>query len=143
VTGTATCTPTRQADTAVVEGVLQVRGQVAECTWEMSDPRLSGPWTVTTNGDCHQLLTPGGTGQACVLWETIEAPGWTGSITTTVDASNHTVNHIVGVGTGPNAGWAFVGTNTSSEGFSGLLYQGPPPPPSASVASQPSPSPAG
>ncbi|MCP6768819.1 hypothetical protein NL529_28650, partial [Klebsiella pneumoniae] len=58
---------------------------------------------------------------------TLEAPGWTGSVITPQDRSGGFRAHIVMTGTGANAGWTFVGTNTP-EGWSGLLYEGDPPP---------------
>ena len=130
VTGTVACTVTTDWATTVVEGVEQLRGRVADCEWFASDPRMSGPFSLTQDMDCYE-----DSGWACVLWATFEGSGWTGSLVTPVDPSGIGTDHIIQTGTGANEGLVFVGTNTP-EGWSGLLYEGNPPP------SGPPPSPA-
>ncbi len=130
MTGTVACTVTTDWTTTIVEGVEQLRGRIGECEWFASDPRMSGPFSITQNMDCYE-----DSGWACVLWATFEGSGWTGSLVTPVDPSGIGTDHIIQTGTGANAGLTFVGTNMP-EGWSGLLYEGDPP------VSAPMPSPA-
>ena len=122
VTGTVACTVTTDWTTTMVEGVEQLRGRDADCKWFASDPRMTGPFSLTQDMDCYE-----DSGWACVLWATFEGSGWTGSLVTPVDPSGVGTDHIIQTGTGANEGLVFVGTNTP-EGWSGLLYEGDPPP---------------
>jgi hypothetical protein len=133
VTGTAACAVTTNWSTTIVDGVEQLRGRVADCEWFASDPRMSGPFSITQDMDCYELTSPE-TGRGCVLWATFEGSGWTGSLITPVDSAGIGTDHIIQTGTGANAGLTFVGTNTP-DGWSGLLYEGDPPP----MGPQPSP----
>ncbi len=122
VTGTVACTVTTDWTTTIVEGVEQLRGRDADCEWFASDPRMTGPFSLTQDMDCYE-----DSGWACVLWATFEGSGWTGSLVTPVDPSGIGTDHIIQTGTGANEGLVFVGTNTP-DGWSGLLYEGDPPP---------------
>ena len=109
-----------------MDGVEQHRGQVAECTYTASDPRVAEPTTNTSDWDCY-TLTPGNASQSCWGWGTLESPNWTGHGTIVTDDSGGFVTHVTMIGRGTNAGWTFIVTDTP-EGFSGLLYEGDPPP---------------
>jgi hypothetical protein len=126
VTGTVTCDVTTAFTTTIVGDVEQKRGEVRQCVWASSDPRISGPLTVTQDADCYTRVTAAGV-PACLWWGTFEAPGWTGSLITTTDPSGRFLAHIIQTGRGANAGLTFVGTN-NPEGWSGHLYEGDPAP---------------
>jgi hypothetical protein len=62
VTGTATCPTVEEGTTTIVDGVVQHRGMVAECSYTSSDPRVGEPTTNTSDWDCY-ALTPASAGQ--------------------------------------------------------------------------------
>ena len=126
VTGTASCPTVDPGTTTTVDGVEQVRGRVAECTFTSSDPRVAEPTTNNVNLDCFEL-TPAGAGESCWGWGSLESPNWTGYGTIVTEDSWGFVSHVTMIGRGTNAGWTWIVTDTP-EGFSGLLYEGDPPP---------------
>ena len=129
VTGTVACLPRTEGTPSTVDGVVQVRGLVLDCTLTMSDPRVSGTAARTYNEDCHP-------GVGCVTWGSVEATlgdgTWVGSFDGIVDASRQAATYNVFEGTGTYAGWTYVAQATGGLGepvtVVGLLYQGPPPP---------------
>jgi hypothetical protein len=125
VTGTASCPTVDPGTTTTVDGVEQHRGQVAECTYTSSDPRVAEPTTNTSDWDCY-TLAPNSASHSCVGWGTLESPNWTGYGTIVTDDSEGFVTHATMIGKGTNAGWTFIVTDTP-QGFSGLLYEGDPP----------------
>ena len=126
VTGTASCPTVDPGTTTTVDGVEQVRGRVAACTYTSSDPRVAEPTTNSVNLDCFEL-TPAGAGESCWGWGSLESPNWTGYGTIVTEDSWGFVSHVTMIGRGTNAGWTWIVTDTP-EGFSGLLYEGDPPP---------------
>ena len=55
MTGTASCPTVDPGTTTTVDGVEQVRGRVAECTYTSSDPGVGEPTTNNVNLDCFEL----------------------------------------------------------------------------------------
>ncbi len=116
--------------TPVQDGAIQrTRDVVATCTVTMSDPRVSGTATVSSNYDC---LAEAG----CITWGTQELVGpdgsWTGTYTGTIDAAFTERGFTALNGTAGYEGLTFI-VHTSAPldeapRVVGIIYEGDVPP---------------
>ncbi len=104
--GSSTC-PVHYSSTNTEWGIQQQRGVTIECNDEMSDPRVSGPLTITYDRDCYPWL-------GCVEKGTFRLAGPDGNWIGTYTASSSHLDEVsmlgtrVGEGTGAYAGWVYI-----------------------------------
>ena len=90
------------------EGIAEQRGVTSECSDEMSDPRVSGPMTITFDSDCYPWL-------GCVQKGTFDLAGpdgdWVGTFTASGPHRDEGVSQLgtrLGEGTGAYEGWVYI-----------------------------------
>lgn len=131
VSGTGSCQFVPPGTSVNIEGVRRDQAGFA-CSWEMSDPRVSGPGEGTWSIACWNG------NEICLYWGdmTITGPDgtWAGAFQGQDASSLDTLGHgfvalqQVLEGTGAYAGWTYIAHllfNYSTMTADGIIYEGP------------------
>jgi hypothetical protein len=138
VTGANDCSTSRTEGTESPESPpYGLTGQVQDCTYVLSDPRVSGPGTVEINVETWDPTVVTAYGTNMLLWggQTIQGPEgtWSGRHYGFYDADGIVQDMSILAGSGAYDGWTFVFTTTVEPGnligkIAGVIHHSPPPP---------------